>query len=313
LEALRRTYGYVPVAFTSSGEDRELEDGLVFCRIESWLTGRRLVSLPFSDHCQPLLAHAEDLQRFMPTLEQQSHSKHMKYIELRPAEAFVGVGCGLTGMATYWRHKLDMSASLDNIFRRFHKDCVQRKIRRAGREALTYERGTSPQLLECFYRLHVCTRKRLRIPPQPLSWFCNLVDCFREALTIRVAAKDGHPAASMITLRYRDVLLYKYGAADLCFRRCGAMQFLFWRTIQEAKHEGIQEFDLGRTDADASGLVTFKDRWGASRSLMTYWRRPASAAREALGNSVRVAGSLLRYLPGGLLAAAGRLLYKHAG
>ena len=35
---------------------------LVFCRIHSWLTGRRLVSLPFSDHCEPLYDSEEELQ-----------------------------------------------------------------------------------------------------------------------------------------------------------------------------------------------------------------------------------------------------------
>ena len=46
LEALRRTYGYEPIAYTSSPYGGEIRNGLVFCRIDSWLTGRRLVSLP---------------------------------------------------------------------------------------------------------------------------------------------------------------------------------------------------------------------------------------------------------------------------
>jgi hypothetical protein len=44
LQALRRTYGYEPVVFTTSSPTGDLENGLVFCRIKSWLTGRRLVS-----------------------------------------------------------------------------------------------------------------------------------------------------------------------------------------------------------------------------------------------------------------------------
>ena len=55
LEALRRTYGYRPVAYTTSAPHEDLENGLVFCRVESWLTGRRLVSLPFSDSCELLV------------------------------------------------------------------------------------------------------------------------------------------------------------------------------------------------------------------------------------------------------------------
>src|SRR5262245_20006552 len=55
LGALQRSYGYQPVAYTTSAPGAPLGDGIVFCRVESWLTGRRLVSLPFSDHCAPLV------------------------------------------------------------------------------------------------------------------------------------------------------------------------------------------------------------------------------------------------------------------
>ncbi len=54
LSALQYTYGYDPVAFTTSPPDAPLKNALVFCQINSWLTGRRMVSLPFSDHCEPL-------------------------------------------------------------------------------------------------------------------------------------------------------------------------------------------------------------------------------------------------------------------
>src|SRR3984893_16596959 len=53
LEVLQRTYGYRPVVYATT-RGTQLEEAVVFCRIEIWLTGRRLVSLPFSDHCQPL-------------------------------------------------------------------------------------------------------------------------------------------------------------------------------------------------------------------------------------------------------------------
>src|SRR5215469_16644907 len=43
LEALRATYGYRPVVYATT-RGAQLEEAVVFCRIESWLTGRRLVS-----------------------------------------------------------------------------------------------------------------------------------------------------------------------------------------------------------------------------------------------------------------------------
>jgi hypothetical protein len=51
LEALRRTYGYTPLEIATSTPDSSLANGWLFCSVDSWLTGRRWVSLPFSDHC----------------------------------------------------------------------------------------------------------------------------------------------------------------------------------------------------------------------------------------------------------------------
>src|SRR5262245_27771741 len=53
LRALHQTYGYQPVAFTTATAGEELQNAILGCRINSWLTGRRIVSLPFSDHCDP--------------------------------------------------------------------------------------------------------------------------------------------------------------------------------------------------------------------------------------------------------------------
>src|SRR5216684_7067811 len=74
LEALRNTYGYDPVAFTTSSPSGELNNGFVFCRVNSWLTGRRLVSLPFSDHCEPLVDTDDELKfltRSVPDLSRR--------------------------------------------------------------------------------------------------------------------------------------------------------------------------------------------------------------------------------------------------
>ena len=63
LNALRQTYGYEPfVVTTSTGPT--LENGMVVCRVKGW-TSRRLVSLPFSDHCDPLVDDSDDLSEML--------------------------------------------------------------------------------------------------------------------------------------------------------------------------------------------------------------------------------------------------------
>ena len=179
---------------------------------------------------------------------------------------------------------------------------------------MSYEAGRSKLLLEQFYHLLLLTRRRQQLPPQPLEWFRNLVACLGDRIKIRVASKDGQPIASILTLHYKDVLVYKYGCCDALFNPLGGMQLLLWRTIQEAKDLGVREFDLGRSDQDNPGLVTFKDRWGSTRSELAYWRTPAPVVENLRPAwSMRLGRHVLAHVPDGLLSAAGQVLYKHGG
>jgi hypothetical protein len=68
LAALRSTYGYQPVKFTPSPPTAVLANAIVFCKVKSWLTGRRLVSLPFSDHSDVLMDAEADIEAILPAL-----------------------------------------------------------------------------------------------------------------------------------------------------------------------------------------------------------------------------------------------------
>jgi lipid II:glycine glycyltransferase (peptidoglycan interpeptide bridge formation enzyme) len=207
-----------------------------------------------------------------------------------------------------------MSANVNTLFRSFHKDSTQRKIRRAEREGLTEEVGRSDRLVGIFYQLMLLTRRRHRLPPQPRIWFRNLIDQFGEALKIRVAFKGPQPVASILTLRHQDTLVYKYGCSDTKFNSLGGMHLLFWRSIQAAKDCGIRVFDLGRSDSGNGGLITFKDRWGAKRSTLTYARYPADHSQLRGANwKWRIARQVFAHAPDSFLSAAGHLFYKHVG
>lgn len=319
LEALRRTYGYECIAYTTSAPGEPLENGLPFCRVDSWLTGRRLVSLPFSDHCAPLVRGNEDLRVLVFALQEESRGKRWRYIETRPLESLEMTNPLWHPIATYTLHRLDLRPDLDDLFGNLHRNSIQRKIRRAEREGLTYEEGSTESIFDAFYGLLAITRRRHRVPPQPRKWFRNLADCFGEALKIRIAFKDGRPVAGMLTIRYKETLVYKYGGSDARFNNLGGMHLLYWRSIEDAKKSELRVFDLGRSDADQIGLITFKRRWGAAQSTLTYCRLTAK------GNSVhifdpaintwrtRLAKQAFACAPARVLSALGTVLYKHIG
>ncbi len=316
LKALQRTYGYEPIALTTSPPGAVLENGLVLSSVSSWITGRRLVSLPFSDHCEPLAKDATDEAVFAAELRETLRRDKLRYVELRPKQLRAGPPESSRPTHSYCFHEVDLRPDLSMLFANLHKSSTQRKIRRAEREGLIYKSGRSEELLGAFWDLFLMTRRRRLVPPQPRMWFRNLIDCFGEALQIRVAFKTRQPVAAILTLRHKDTLVYKYGCSDERFHSLGGTQLLFWRSIEEAKRDGLIAFDLGRTDWDNQGLITFKDRWGAARSTLTYFRLSdaspsAAAARTGSGWAGRIAKHVVPHLPDRVLAMVGSALYRH--
>jgi len=313
LNALKSSYDYIPVALSTSPPGSPLEDGLLFCEVRSVLTGNRFVSVPFADHCEPLMSHPGQINSFVASLAQRTDQKHWKYFEIRPIECIPGPQSSLGICNTYYFHRLDLRPSEHVLFKNLQKDSIQRKIRRAERESLRYEKGSSDRLLGYFYKLFIATRRKHGLPPQPLKWFRNLVTCMGIDLEIRVAFKGETPVASILTLSNKKTLVYKYGCSDSQFNNLGGTPLLFWKAIQEAKANGMEELDLGRSDIDNPGLVTFKDRWGAKRSNLNYLRYPFRTAAFKPEGLMKYAKRIVSIAPERSLVALGNLLYRHIG
>jgi hypothetical protein len=317
LEALARTYGYEPIVFTTSSPTAELRNGLVFCRVSSWLTGTRLVSLPFSDHCEPICDSAEELNSLINYSQAVMERQGWQYLELRPVDENFGrpgAGFSCRPAGTYFLHLIDLRPGLDEVFQSLNKDSVRRRIQRGDQAGLVERCGTSPDLLRDFYKMLVTTRSRHQLPPPPFAWFQNIVQCMGSGLEIRAAYKDENPIAAILTLRFRNIGYFKYGCSDFRFNRFGATPWLLWRAIAAAKSSGAVEFDLGRTQEDNAGLLNFKNHWVASHKRLVYRRFPGTPAAEMVGGwKLKTAKRVFSYMPDRLLAATGKLLYRHIG
>lgn len=314
LTALHQTYGYEPIIYSRTSSDSPLTNGLVFCRINSWLTGQRLVSLPFSDHCEPLVDGIDQLNELLTPALQELREHKIKYIDIRPlslsfSEATAGAA------ESYFLHLLDLRPTLDELYKKLHGDSIRRKIQRAEREKLTLEVGSSEKMLADFYSLHVVTRQRQQLPPHPLKWFRNVLTGLGASAQIWIARKDASAIASIFTLSHKQKMVYKYGCSDAHSHNLGGMQFLFWHLIRHSKEHGFVELDFGRSECTNTGLVTFKDRWGTKRQLLTYLRYPQRPVTAEQDPSIlmKFGQKVLSRCPQGVLRLAGNLLYPHVG
>ena len=313
LEALRRTYRYAVRGVTTSGPGSELCSGIPFCEVTGFFGRHRLVSLPFSDHCQPLFDTEEHLRDLTAHLQAKCDAERWNYLELRPTEPIATIA-GLEESHRFVLHRLDLQRNPKEILESLHKDCVQRKIRRAEKANLTVEDGTTDALLRKFYWLLVVTRRRHGMLAQPIQWFRNLVYGFGSNLMISIASSAGQPIAGIITIRHKHSLVYKYGGSDHRSFCLGGMQLLLWQSMQRAIQDGLWEFDLGRSDVGDLGLVAFKDRWGAKRSILSYLRYGKMPSKRLTKTYESPVGKYLRaHTPKSVLTIAGRMLYGQLG
>jgi hypothetical protein len=308
MQALQNTYGFEPVGVTTDAPGEPLSSAMAACRVRSWITGRHVISMPFSDHCDPLVSSDPDLGRLAGALEQEAAGAGSSF-EMRPIGRSTPPAPGLRPGSSSCLHWLDLRPGADAIFERFHKSSMQRRVRRGEAAGLSYREGNEPGLLDAFYRMVVVTRRRQGLPPQPRVWFENLLTAMGPRARIHLVAKGAEPAAGMLTLRHRTTIVYKYGASAPDLKELGSTPLLFWKVVCGVCQEGFLDFDLGRSDWDNPGLIRFKDRLGAERIPLDYWRSGPAPARA--GWTTRAARHVFGNLPVSVLPLVGRLTYRH--
>ena len=84
---LAESYGYTPFYFTVMEEDR-LRALVPLMEVNSFITGKRGVSLPFTDSCGPILEEGIEFQDLFARIIEYGQAQGWKYIELRGGEEY---------------------------------------------------------------------------------------------------------------------------------------------------------------------------------------------------------------------------------
>jgi CelD/BcsL family acetyltransferase involved in cellulose biosynthesis len=310
IATIAQSYNYRPhclAALNSHG----ILGVLPLLEVQSWLTGRRAVCLPFSDNCGPLFDTAEVLEAFTTHCSGLLEEKRWKYLEIR---SLVASG-PLRPASHYKRHTLALDGDSNRLFRNLKK-MHQRNVEKAAREHVTVEHRTDGAALTEFIRLNARTRKKLGVPPQPDKFFmylhANMIA--RGNGFVSVAQLNGKAIAASVFLTFKHSMLYKYSSSDERFLEHRANHRVMWDAIDWACRNGYTEFDFGRTDSTNEGLLMFKRGWGSMEEDLVYVRMAEGVIRENdTGSMLDSARPLLRRLPVPILKFLGNCLYAHTG
>ena len=86
---LSESYGYTPLYFTVIENDK-LRVLVPMMEVNSFLTGKRGVSLPFTDYCEPIDDGDVSSQELISQMVEYGKKRKWKYIELRGGHRFLG-------------------------------------------------------------------------------------------------------------------------------------------------------------------------------------------------------------------------------
>jgi CelD/BcsL family acetyltransferase involved in cellulose biosynthesis len=307
---MTETYGFRSFVLAQQGADGQLVAGLPVVETQKPFGQRRLVSLPFTDHCPPLVGPAEDSIGFAEALGSWRATGGRAALEIR-AEVHPSVGAHLQTVGT--RHLVDLEPDAEAVFRRLHRNRIQKRVRRAREFGVEVSLSRSRADLATFYRLHCQTRRRLGVPVQPMRFIESIwKEMIEPGLGFIVLARIGpKPIATALFLAWNRHLIYKYGASDQANWKLGANFLVHWTAMEWGCANGCRLYDFGRTDKDQDGLREFKSAWGSTELPLVYSHLGTSPPAFGHGLASTALAHVIKRSPTLVCRALGELLYRY--
>jgi lipid II:glycine glycyltransferase (peptidoglycan interpeptide bridge formation enzyme) len=306
---LADTYGYKPV-FWSRREERRF--GLLpVLEVDSPLTGRRGVCLPFTDECQPLVSDAATYRGLLCEVLRYGEERGWKYLECRGGRKLLE---SVPASLSFYGHVLELSRDEGRLLDRFESS-VRRAIRKAENAGVQVELSQSREAMEAFYALHGKTRKRHGLPPQPASFFLNIWEHMvsKQAGFVALAKCGEMPISASVFLHSGKRAIFKFGACNQALQHLRANNLVMWEAIKWYAHQGFESLDLGRTSIAQEGLRTFKRGWGTEERRIEYFKYDFRRDSFVLDKDSVLGwyNGMFKMMPVGLSRLIGTLAYKH--
>ena len=307
---LKQTYAF-KAYYLSIVENNEIQFLLPLMDVKSWLTSKRVVSLPFTDFCFPIFNN-NNYKSFFEKIINTCTSKKWQTIEFRSNNL---VPENHLFASTYYDHKIDLDSQIDILFHQL-KSSTKRNIKKAERSGIEVKICDSYKSVIDYYKLHCKTRKKHGVPPQPFNFFRNI---FKFVIAkgygkIFLAYYTNKVIAGAIYFQFGDQVIYKFGASDKKYQLLRANNLVMWEAIRYYNIDGFKTLFLGRTDIDNNGLRRFKKDMNAEERTVDYYIFDIKNNEFLKANQIsKKYYNILNKMPIVLLKLIGLIIYKHTG
>ena len=312
-EMLAECYGYQPFVLISLDEEGKVNGGIPLMDVNSKLTGRRWISLPFSDYCTPLSSTPAVLESLVGYMITQYKQKAIPRVEIH---SLITSRSDVYQDNRYVMHTIKLLNDPDSVMKTFDKTRVRESIKKGVKRGVEIRWGTNKSDIFTFYEMLVDTRRRLGSPVQPKRFFDLLWDrIINKGLGfLLLAYSDGKPIGGVVYLHYKGILTGKYGASMPEYWTLRANHLLIWSGIKWGCEQGFTTFDFGRTDSSNQNLCDYKNGWGTVEEPLIYStiadNKPGP--KEGTGGRMQqLMAGVVQHSPAWVCRMIGELLYGH--
>jgi len=318
IRVLRETYGFSPGAIVALNREGRPLGGMPYCRVEDPIMGKRVVTLPFSDYCDPI-GMDDDLWGGAATiLGEDGCPVLIRCLRCQPPLEITGLDFRVSRTALW--HGIDLRWNREELWCGI-RDSARRAVEKARRAGVSISVETGSEAIDEFFRMHLGVRKhKYRLLAQPRSFFNNISRFFFETgRGFLLMARHGERAiAGVLILVWGDTLYYKFNASDPDYLDMRPNHLLIWEGILRAKRMGLRRWDFGLSDPDQPGLVRFKRHFGSFERKIRFLRHEPGdgSASDRIGEFREVLGTITDILtepsvPDHVTERAGTLLYRY--
>jgi CelD/BcsL family acetyltransferase involved in cellulose biosynthesis len=314
LQVLHQTYQMNIKANVLLDDRDQPEAGIHFCEISD-IRGERIISLPFSDYCDPLVSDDDQWRALSEPLMQLHLPMNMRCLH---NDIPLGDAQFLQVKRAKW-HGIDLEGDEDFLLSRIESS-ARRAIRKAEKSGVTVRLAQNEDDLRAFFQLHLGIRKyKYRLLAQPYAFFQNIWQIFSEAgkAALMLACVDDEVIGSVMYLGWGATLYYKFSASSAAHLEHRPTDLLIWEGMKHARSQGYRFLDLGLSDWDQDGLVRYKRKFATEEGTISFLQHQVE--RVVTPQELAVPGLLSTFtdlltdpsVPDALTERAGDAIYRY--
>jgi CelD/BcsL family acetyltransferase involved in cellulose biosynthesis len=265
IRALRDTYGFEVRADLLIDATGRPASGIVYSPVQD-VMDPRIVSLPFSDYCDPILEGPEAWPLLAGPLLDQGRRIQLRW--LHTTAALADDHFAVTGRARW--HQVDVESDPDRMWQSLDGS-ARRAVRKARQQGVTVSVAQDERDLRSFFELHLRVRKRkYGLLAQPYRFFGALWEGFLQADDgmLLLARHRGTVIGGVLFLGWGDTLYYKFNASDPQHLDARPNDLIVWESLLYAAEHGYRFLDFGLSAWDQEGLVRFKRKYATDERVI---------------------------------------------